>query len=119
MGSKNDISWLNGVEIFNSRYNKYGVPPAKSIKLFKTWKKKNKKLWTIFGTDFHQEQDFSPQSIEMIVSEISEGTVLNNFVRGAFYNKMTVPLRNNIKFEFRQKASLTLPFEFLYFSSVV
>lgn len=75
---------LNGVEVWNSRYDGKYAPSLKSFRLLSMLQKENPKVFAYGGLDLHSIQDFDDLCLKVELAMVTEQEVLQCLKKGNF-----------------------------------
>lgn len=78
------ISQLNGVEVWNIRYDIKCAPSLKSFELLRELRDINPDIFAYGGQDLHSAGNFDDICLKVELNEFSEKEILNNLRRGKF-----------------------------------
>jgi len=75
---------LNGVEVWNSRYDGKYAPNPKSFTMLKSLQNENPRIFAYGGQDLHSAKEFDPLCLTLDASTVSERDVLQCLEAGRF-----------------------------------
>ena len=67
---------LEGLEVWNTRYDGKIVPRAGNLKLFQEWKERKKNMIGLCGLDFHSTSDYTDVWMKVALKELSQEGLL-------------------------------------------
>ena len=76
---------LDGVEIWNSRYDGRFAPPLKHFSILKKFREENNNILGYGGIDLHNDYEFGKLSICLNLEEMSSRNVVDALKKGNFY----------------------------------
>ena len=92
---------LDGIEVWNSRYEGRFSPSLKSLEILKRFRKQNKEILAFGGLDLHKEHEFGRMSTLLNANELSLEGVLRALRKGEFHTSNGL-----IKFDSKKDPSL-------------
>lgn len=108
-------SYLNGVEVWNTRYDSSSAPNPKSFDLLERLRLENPSIFAYGGQDLHEERDFDWLCLTVDVPLLNDAEVLRSLEKGLFSitRKNTVigaagaiSARQKLMFDIRSSARL-------------
>jgi len=78
------INSLNGIEVWNSRYDVRYAPNLKSFSLLKDLRKINPRIYAYGGLDLHSSSNFDALCLKIELLKLSEEEILSSLESGSF-----------------------------------